>query len=223
MKQLRVCVPSIFGAILLFLLFWLVPGSGMSGAVGSAAPAPQDPSAAERDRDSWQQPEKVMDAIGVKAGMTIGEVGAGNGYFTFKLARRVGPTGLIYANDIDPNGLQNIKAGARQRKIDHIVTVRGDVADPLFPPGVMDLVIMVYVFHELAEPVELLQNLKPSLKPDATLVILERDPGKIHSTSGHYYDRDKLLELVRKAGFELVRVETFLVMDNVYILRPNSL
>jgi ubiquinone/menaquinone biosynthesis C-methylase UbiE len=195
----------------------------MSGAVESAAAAPQVPSAAERDRDSWQQPEKVMDTIGVKEGMTIGEVGAGNGYFTFKLAARVGPTGLIYANDIDPNGLQNIKAGARQRKIEHIVTVQGEVADPLLPPGVMDLVIMVYAFHELAEPVKLLQNLKPSLKPDATLVILERDPGKIHSTSDHFYDQDKLLEVVREAGFELVRVETFLVRDNIYILRPNSL
>jgi predicted methyltransferase len=219
MRQRSLYAHGISGAILIFLLFWRVPIFGGPAAAESMA-ASQVPSAAERDRDSWQQPEKVMDAIGVKAGMTIGEVGAGNGYFTFKLAARVGPTGLIYANDIDPDGLQNIKAGARQRRIDHIVTVRGEVADPLFPPGVMDLVIMVYVFHELAEPVELLRNLKPSLKPDAPLVILERDPGKIHSTLDHFYDQDKLLQLVREAGYELVRVETFLARDNIYILRP---
>jgi SAM-dependent methyltransferase len=161
-----------------------------------------------------------MDAIGVKPGMTIGEVGAGNGYFTFKLAARVGPTGLIYANDINPNSLQNIKAGARQRRIDNIVTVRGEVADPLFPPGVLDLVIMVYVFHELTEPVKLLQNLKSSLKPDAPLVILERDPNKMPSAKGHFFQRERLLELVREADFDLVRVETFLPRDNIYILRP---
>jgi ubiquinone/menaquinone biosynthesis C-methylase UbiE len=125
-----------------------------------------------------------MDAIGVKAGMTIGEVGAGNGYFTFKLARRVGPTGSIYANDIDRGALRNIEAGARRRNLENIVIVRGETADPLFPPGVMDLVIMVYVFHELAEPVALLQNLKPSLKPGAPVVILERDPRRFIARPG---------------------------------------
>jgi len=199
---------------------------GLTLSFGSAGKAgllsPQVPSAAELDRDSWQQPEKVMDSIGVKAGMTIGEVGAGNGYFTFKLARRVGPGGLIFANDIDPNALRSIVAGARQRKLENIVPVRGEIADPLFPAGALDLVIMVYVFHELAEPVKLLQNLKPSLKPEATVVILDRDPGKIHSTSGHYFDKEKILRLTDEAGYELVRMETFLPRDNFYILRPKS-
>jgi SAM-dependent methyltransferase len=174
------------------------------------------------DRDSWQQPEKVMDVIGVKAGMTIGEVGAGNGYFTFKLARRVGPSGLVYANDIDPDGLRSIAAGARQRKIGNIVTVRGEVDDPLFPPGVMDLAIMVYVLHELARPVELLRNLKPSLKPGATLVILDRDPDKVHSSGERFYHKDEILELAGEAGFEVVSIETFLPRDNFYILRDRD-
>jgi len=160
-----------------------------------------------------------LDAIGVKAGMTIGEVGAGNGYFTFKMARRVGPTGLIYANDIDQDALRGIATSAKRRKIEHIVTVRGEVANPLFPPGVIDLAIMVYVFHDLAKPVELLQNLIPSLKPNAPLVILERDPEKMPSAKGHFYDKDKLLKLASEAGFELVRVETFLPRDNIYILQ----
>jgi len=182
----------------------------------------QVPSGEERDRDSWQQPEKVMDAIGVQAGMTIGEVGAGNGYFTFKLARRVGESGLIYANDIDQNGLRNIETGAKQREVKNIITVRGEVDDPLSPPGVMDLVIMVYVFHELAEPVQLLQNLKPSLKPNAPVVILERDPGKISGSSRHFCDQDQILKLTSEAGFQLARVETFLPRDNIYILQAGN-
>lgn len=211
----------IFSVAFLFLLCWPVSGVGRSGAIESIAVAPQVPSGEGGDRDSWQQPEKVLDAIGVKAGMTIGEVGAGNGYFTFKMARRVGPTGLIYANDIDEDALRGLEAGAKRRKIEHIVTVRGEVANPLFPPGVMDLVIMVYVFHDLAKPVELLQNLKPSLKPNARLVILERDPEKMPGAKGHFYDKDKLLKLASEAGFELVRVETFLPRDNIYILRAS--
>jgi SAM-dependent methyltransferase len=163
-----------------------------------------------------------MDVIGVKAGMSIGEVGAGNGYFTFKLAQRVGPTGAVYANDIDRSALRSVEAGARRRNLENIITVRGEVADPRFPPGVMDLVIMVYVFHELAEPVKLLQNLKPSLKPGAPLVILERDPEKVGGSSGHFYHADRILGLVAEAGFELRRVETFLPRDNIYILRGDA-
>ena len=213
---------AIFFSVVLFLLCWLVSGVCVSRATESVVFAPQVPSGEGGDRDSWQQPEKVLDAIGVKPGMTIGEVGAGNGYFTFKMARRVGPAGLIYANDIDQAALRSLEAGAKRRKIEHIVAVRGEVDNPLFPPGAMDLAIMVYVFHDLAKPVELLQNLLPSLKPNAPLVILERDPEKMPSAKGHFYDKDKLLKLTSEAGFELVRVETFLPRDNIYILRTNS-
>lgn len=163
-----------------------------------------------------------MDAAGVRAGMIIGEVGAGNGYFTYKLAQRIGPNGLIYANDIDQNSLRNIEAGARRRKLENIITVQGEVDNPLLPPGVMDLAIMVYVFHDLAKPVELLRNLKTSLKPSASLVILERDPEKMPGARGHFYDKDDLLKLATEAGFEFVRVETFLPRDNIYIFRTNN-
>jgi len=215
-------VRTIFSAVVLFFLACSVSGIGFSGAIESFVFSSQVPAGEGGDRDSWQQPEKVLDAIGVTAGMTIGEVGAGNGYFTFRLARRVGPTGLIYANDIDQDALQEVAAGAKRRKIEHIITVRGEVANPLFPSGVMDLVIMVYVFHDLAKPVELLRNLKPSLKPNAPLVILERDPKKMLSAKGHFYDQDKLLKLTSEAGFKLVRVDTFLPRDNIYVLRSND-
>ncbi len=170
-------------------------------------------------RDTWQQPEKVMDAIGVIAGMTVGEVGAGEGYFTFKLAARVGPEGKVFANDIDRSSLRHIEDRCRREGIHQITTIVGEVEDPLFPSGVMDLVIMVYVLHDLAKPVELLRNIQPALKPGAPLVILEMDPEKTGDRSGHFYSREKLLEIVGEAGFELVRVETFLSRDNVYIFK----
>ena len=154
---------TVFWPVVLFLFSWLVSGAGVSRTTEPAVFAPQVPSGDGEDRDSWQQPEKVLDALGVKPGMTIGEVGAGNGYFTFKMAQRVGPTGLIYANDIDQAALRSIEAGAKRRKIEQIVTIRGEVDNPLFPPGAMDLAIMVYVFHDLANPVGLLKNLLPSL------------------------------------------------------------
>ncbi|MCP4155273.1 MAG: methyltransferase domain-containing protein, partial [bacterium] len=94
------------------------------------------------DRDFWQKPEKVLRIIGVKPGMVIGEPGAGKGYFTFKLARKVGPSGKIYANDIVDSKLDTIKTVAREKGLDNIITIKGKVDDPLFPEGTLDMAFM---------------------------------------------------------------------------------
>jgi ubiquinone/menaquinone biosynthesis C-methylase UbiE len=168
-------------------------------------------------RDTWQQPGKVMEVIGVKPGMVIGEPGAGRGYFTFKLARKVGPTGKIYANDIVDSYLDTIKEKSQKVGLKNIVTILGKVEDPLFPKGELDMVFMCYVFHHLEKPVAFLKNLKPSLKPNAPLVILEQDPEKSPGATGHFFYREKVLKLVKAGGFKLIRTETFLTKDNIYI------
>lgn len=170
-------------------------------------------------RDTWQQPEKVMEVIGIRQGMVIGEPGAGKGYFTFKLARKVGPTGKIYANDIDDKCLSSIEEQAQEQGLKNIVTIKGKVTDPLFPVGQMDMVFMSYVVHDLAKPVEFLKNLKPAFKPGASLVILEQDPGKHKEGLGHFFLQEKLVEVVKSAGYTLVKTETFLPRDNIYIFR----
>ncbi len=93
------------------------------------------PAAARDDaaRDAELQPERVMDAIGIRPGMVVGEAGAGRGYFTFKLARRVGETGKVYANDIDNDALAHVRERCRDESVRNIETVLGEVADPPFP------------------------------------------------------------------------------------------
>lgn len=169
-------------------------------------------------RDRQMQPEKLMDSIGVKEGMIIGEGGAGGGYFTFKLARRVGPEGLVYANDIDRSSLDSIQRQCRQEQISNISTILGEVDDPLFPEGELDMVFMIAAFHDFARPVAWLNNVKPSLKPDALLVIVEKDPEKIGNSS-HHMTKNEILSTVRKADFELVKIETFLEDDNIFVFR----
>jgi ubiquinone/menaquinone biosynthesis C-methylase UbiE len=168
-------------------------------------------------RDTWQQPQKVMEVIGVRPGMVIGEVGAGEGYFTFKLARKVGPTGKIYANDIVERCLKKIKEKCKKEELTNIVTVKGEVEDPLFPDTELDMAFMCYVLHDLEKPVALLKNLKRYLKTGAPLVILERDPVKIPSAAGHFFSREKLRRVIKEGGFKIVRTETFLLKDNIYI------
>ncbi len=169
-------------------------------------------------RDRELQPEKLMDTIGVKPGLIIGEGGAGRGYFTFKLAARIGLSGKIYANDISSSALSSIRSRIKREGIDNIETILGEVDNPLFPQG-LDMIFMVAAFHDFERPVEWLENAKTSMNPDATLVIVEKDPERFGRDSGHHMRKDEILSTVKKAGLELVKVEMFLENDNIYIFR----
>jgi len=174
---------------------------------------------AQSRRDAQVQPEKLMDAIGVKPGMVIGEAGAGEGYFTFKLSRRVGETGRVYANDIVEKVLKVIKDRCEREGITNITTILGKVEDPLFSKGSLDMVFMISAFHDFEKKVEWLNNVKPYLKPGATLVIVESDPDKSGRGSGHLMTKDEILETVKKSIFKLDRIETFLPTHNIYIYK----
>jgi ubiquinone/menaquinone biosynthesis C-methylase UbiE len=170
-------------------------------------------------RDTWQKPEAIMDTIGVKQGMVIGEAGAGEGYFTFWLSKRVGEMGKIYANDIKESVLRKIKRRCKREGVTNITPILGKQEDPLFPEGELDMVVMMLAFHEFKNPIKWLENVKASMKPNARLVIIERDPEKTGSGWGHFMKRDEILETVKKANFELVRIETFLTKDNIFIFK----
>jgi len=169
-------------------------------------------------RDERLQPERVMDAIGIRPGMVVGEAGAGRGYFTFKLARRVGPTGKVYANDIDREALDHVRQVCRDEGIGNIETVVGEVEDPLFPVSGLELVMLVYALHDFSRPVAFLQNLKKYLKPNGTVVILDQDPES--SGDNHFLARQRLVELLTESGYELARDERFLEKDLLLVFRP---
>jgi arsenite methyltransferase len=176
------------------------------------------PLRADDVRDKWHQPEKVMDLVGVRPGMIVGEVGAGHGYFTFKLSQRVGNTGKIYANDISRSALKYLNDRCKREGITNIETVIGEVEDPLLPKD-LDMVFIVNAFHDLARPVELLNNLSLSLKPEARVVILDRDPEKVQYDTDHFLSREMVLEKIEESVFELDRLETFLPQHYIYIIR----
>jgi ubiquinone/menaquinone biosynthesis C-methylase UbiE len=154
-------------------------------------------------RDAEIQPDRVMDAIGIRPGMVIGEAGAGSGYFTLKLARRVGADGKVYANDIDAVALERLRERCREEKLANVETVLGEIADPLFPAGSLDLAIMVYALHDFSEPEGFLGRLKASLKPGASVVILDRDPEV--TGERHFLPRERLLGIFRDSGYVLAQ------------------
>lgn len=134
-------------------LLALVPVAALV-AVAAAAATP------DSRRDERLQPERVMDVIGIRPGMIVGEAGAGRGYFTFKLARRVGASGKVYANDIDGDALDHVRQVCLDEGLANVVTVVGEVEDPLFPVTGLEVVVMVYALHDFSSPVAFLQNLK---------------------------------------------------------------
>lgn len=176
-----------------------------------------------------QPPQKIMDTIGVKPGMVIGEVGAGRGRFTVYLARQVGPTGKLYANDIDRKSLDYLQARCQKLGFKQVEIIRGENDDPLLPRNALDMAIMVWTFHMIEKPDLLLKNLKSCLKPGAPLVII--DPidseidGEFHidrSKPGPHPPtiRERVEKSARAAGYELLKVETFLPKDYIFILKP---
>jgi SAM-dependent methyltransferase len=195
------------------------------------------PPEVEKDRrEEWeksineklQPPEKVMDAIGVKAGMTIGEIGAGHGRYTVHLARRVGSSGKIFANDIDKNALSVLRERCQRGNIVNVETILGKGNDPLFPEKSLDMAFMVWVFHGLDKPGTLFRNLKSSLKPGAPLVIVDPIDSEIDTEREFVGEeintnrptiKERIEKAAGEAGFEIQRVETFLPKDYIFVLQ----
>ena len=171
----------------------------------------------QADRETWQPPEKIMDAIGAKPGMRVGEAGAGTGYLTFPLARRVGPDGLVFANDISTSSLDVIRNRAAEEELGNIKIVPGEIADPLFPEEDLDMIIMLYVLHMLEKPVEFLQNVRKYLAPGSPLVIIEKNTTTERAHYPSFMTNREILETMQESGFELIRTETFLPKDTIYI------
>ncbi len=177
----------------------------------------------EKRLNRRQPPVKIMDAIGIKPGMIIGEVGAGTGRMTMWIANRVGDSGKVYANDIDKSALEHLRERCQRDGFENVEIIVGEVENPKLPVNALDIAFMINVYHHLDNPVPLIRNLLPSLKPDGILAIVECDPDKVDwgKEEGCTQKKDMIKEL-KEAGFEVVRIETFLNEDNIYIAKPST-
>jgi ubiquinone/menaquinone biosynthesis C-methylase UbiE len=176
----------------------------------------------EKRLNKLQPPKEIMDAIGVRPGMIIGEIGAGTGRMTVWLADRVGDEGKIYANDIDRKALDYLERRCEKDNLKNVVTILGEVEDPLLPENALDLAFMINVYHHLDMPVALVKNIIPSLKATGILAIVDADPEKSGYGANHSTPKEEILAQLDEAGYELIRVETFLPDDNIYICRPKQ-
>jgi ubiquinone/menaquinone biosynthesis C-methylase UbiE len=125
------------------------------------------------EREQEEQPEAMLDALKIAPGATVADVGAGVGYTSLKLARRVGPTGRVYATDVQPEMLRMLADNARDAGIKNVKPVRCTSSDPKLPESQLDLILMVDVYHECSDPEATLQGLRKALKPGGRLVLVE--------------------------------------------------
>jgi SAM-dependent methyltransferase len=190
-------------------------------------PSSQTPSfsveSGERRLNERQPPLEIMDAIGLRPGMVVGEIGAGRGRMTMWLAQRVGLDGKVYANDIDEGALDALRRRCEEDDVRNVEIVVGEVEDPLLPAGALDLVFLINVYHHAEDPVALLRNARASLAPEGRLAIVECDPGKTDWGEDHGCVAPQ--EMVRQlsgVGYELVRIESFLREDSLCLFRRSN-
>ena len=125
------------------------------------------------EREEEEQPTRLLESLHLKPGEVVADIGAGSGYLTWRMARRVGPTGRVYANDIQPEMLVILRTNMIAHGVSNVVTVLGTVEDPRLPTNSIDLAIFVDVYHECDHPYEVIRELCRALKPGGRLVLVE--------------------------------------------------
>jgi SAM-dependent methyltransferase len=176
------------------------------------------------ERASEENPDLALDALGLRPGMVVADIGAGTGYMSLRLAKRVGPSGKVYANDLQPDMLRLLRENAVRARIANIVTVLGEEADPKLPQGQIDLVLLVDVYHEFSEPQKMLRKIRETLKPDGRLVLLEyrKEDPSIPIRPEHKMSVAEVRTELEAEGFHLGPVIETLPRQHILILTKAS-
>lgn len=156
------------------------------------------------EREQEEKPALLMDAIGLKPGMVVADVGAGSGYFTFRMASHVGKTGKVLAVDIQPEMLEILRKRSLEKGVNNVAPILGTITDPRLPAGAVDLILLVDVYHEFSHPWEMTRAMVRSLKPGGRLVLVEyrmEDPTvpikRVHKMSEAQVRREMAVHPIR--------------------------
>lgn len=173
----------------LLLLAWIAACSRVTGQ--NSGPV----------RDAWQRPEEVMDALGIKPGSAVADVGCGRGYFTFHLAQRVGIRGKVYAEDVQGDELAEIRREAHKKGLTQIETIDGAADDPSLPDRAIDVVLIVDAYHEMRRYNAMLAGIFRALKPGGLLALIDgaAEPGR---SRDEYYSRHRMPAAIEREDAE---------------------
>jgi ubiquinone/menaquinone biosynthesis C-methylase UbiE len=173
------------------------------------------------ERESDEHPDQALDAIGVKRGSTVADIGAGVGYFTWRLAARVGPAGTVYGEDIQQKMLEMLAKNMADRHVTNVRPVLGAVDDPKLPKDSLDLVLLVDVYHEFSEPEKMLDGIRDALKPGGRIVFLEyraEDP-EVPIREEHKMTVAQVRAEVQPEGYKFDKTIEVLPQQHIIIFR----
>jgi ubiquinone/menaquinone biosynthesis C-methylase UbiE len=173
------------------------------------------------EREDEEAPSKALDALDLKPGMVVADIGAGSGYYSSRIAKRIGPTGRVYATDIQPGMIEILDRRIKAEGITNVTTVLGGMDDPKLPPKAIDLAIMVDVYHELQQPQIFLQRLKDTFKPGGRLVLLEfrKEDPKVPILEVHKMSVEEVRQELDAEGFVIDKVIETLPWQHIIVLK----
>ncbi len=175
-------------------------------------------------RDTWQKPEEILNALNIKKGQTVADIGAGSGYLTVKLSERVGVTGTIYAADIQQDMLDYMSKRLAEKELKNVTLVLGTMNDPKLPQNSLDVAILLSTYHEIAQPIDFIKKVKLALKPQGILAIMEfSDESPIGPPIQVRLPEDLVINELKQAGFTLSQRHTFLMPYQYFLIfTPSS-
>lgn len=175
---------------------------------------PEDLSKLESaDRDTWQKPDQIMDSLGIADGAKVADVGAGGGWFTVRLARRVGPQGLVVAEDLQAEMIEATRRRAAKENLNNVRTIQGTPTDPMLPADTLDAVLIVEAFQEIqsGNPQLFFQNVRAALKNGGRVGVVDyKKAGGGPGPDTPRPDPDTVVRVAERAGLRLLRRENFL-------------
>jgi len=172
----------------------------------------------EAQRDQWQRPADVIDALDLRPGSEVVDLGCGSGYFTLRLSPRVGPSGRVIAEDIRLLPLTFLWVRTALKRDSNVQIVHGTISDPELPTGTLDSALIVNTFHELSDPQSILADVRNSLVPGGRLVVVDREPKPenigVTETGDHEISPATVESDLSSAGFQVIQLqEPFIVAD----------
>jgi SAM-dependent methyltransferase len=162
-------------------------------------------------RDERLQINRVMDILSIRSGKSVADIGAGSGWFTVRAAKRVGAAGAVYAVDINPEAVRYISDRAGKEKLANVKAILSKPDDPLLPKDSVDAVLLLKTYHEVAHPVELLRNLRASLRAGAKVGIIDRNG----NGEDHGIGSDVVIREAKEAGYRLKEKYDFVKGDKM--------
>jgi SAM-dependent methyltransferase len=171
------------------------------------------------ERDEEEAPDVALNVLKIPKGASVADIGAGSGFMTVRLAARVGPTGRVFANDVQPQMLNILARRLSNSQITNVTLIEGTIDDPRLPPASVDLEIMVDVYHELSQPQAMLRHLREALKPGGRLVLLEyrKEDPTVPIKPEHKMSVAEAKMEVEAEGFTLAKVDEALPRQHILI------